>query len=341
MKILKVGKQRILIIIFSFLFLIFGVAGSSVFAQAVLPLTVAPARQELNLSPGEKTTVTIRVYNGGDTPVAGNLKAADFIVKDDSGTPEIVEKIDQASPRFAASNWVSLPFNRMAIAKQDRVSIQAKIAVPTNARPGGRYVAVYFEPTASPFGKIKGERQVGSSITPRIAALIYIRVAGPITEKAMVTRLFSPSFMEYGPITVRAQILNRGDYHIRPQGFLSLTNLLGGQVDQQALKRKNIFPDASRSYENKLGGKWMLGRYKIALAASYGEKGEALRRSIYVWVFPWRITLIVILSLVILGYLLLRFYRATKGKQKIMEAEVKREEAEINKLREEVKKRKE
>lgn len=340
MRFLK-ARWKILVIVFSFLFLVFGVQGSSVFAQAVLPLTVAPARQELNLSPGEKTTVTVRVYNGGDTPVAGNLRVADFIVKDDSGTPEIVDKIDQASPRFAASSWVSLPFDRMAIAKQDRVSVQAKITVPSNARPGGRYVAIYFEPTTSPFGKAKSEYQAGSSVTSRIAALVYIRVAGPITEKAMITRLFSPSFMEYGPITVKAQILNRGDYHIRPRGFLSLTNLLGSQVDQQVLKRKNIFPDASRSYENKLGSKWMIGRYKIALAASYGEKGEALKRAIYVWVFPWRVALIIILSLIILGYLLLRFYKATKGKQKMMEAEVKKEEAEINRLREEIKKRKE
>jgi len=115
-------------------------------AQTSLPLTVAPARQELTVDPGQKTAVIVKFYNRGSVPASGLLKVADFIVKNDQGAPTFLEGPSQASPRFAAASWVSLPYDRITIAAKDKVLIQAQIKVPADARPGGRYLAIYFQP---------------------------------------------------------------------------------------------------------------------------------------------------------------------------------------------------
>ncbi|PIY69176.1 hypothetical protein COY90_02005, partial [Candidatus Roizmanbacteria bacterium CG_4_10_14_0_8_um_filter_39_9] len=218
-------------------------------------------------------------------------------------------------------------------------TVQATLSVPNDARPGGRYVSVYFEPsTALPQAV---DNTVGQGVSPRIASLIYIRVAGPITENAMISNLFAKSFFEYGPIDVTSEILNQGDYHIRPRGILSLSDMLGGLIEQSPLKEENIFPDAAREYTNKLGSKWMFGQYKINLVASYGEQGKALERSISVWVFPWKVVTMIILTVIIVILFVRTMYTKLVVKESKLEQEVEKEREEIEKLKGELKKRKE
>jgi len=312
-----------------------------VFAQAILPLTVAPARQELLVNPGEQTAINVRFYNTGDTPISGLIKAGDFIVEGKEGTPRIIEDISQASPKFSASFWFTLPYDRITIAAQDKVSLQAKINVPDDARPGGRYVAVYFEPGGAVPQAVGGPKEAGLGVASRIASLVYLRVAGPALERALISRLFAPSFLEYGPIKVESEIANRGDYHVRPRGVLTLSNIFGGPVDQQVLKEQNIFPDGSRLYTNTLGKKWMLGKYKVDLTASYGEKGQVLNRAIFVWVFPWKVVTVILLALIILFLLGRNIYQKVVVKEAKLEEEVEEEKEEIEKLKEELKKRRE
>ena len=45
----------------------------------------------------------------------------------------------------------------------------------------------------------------------------------------------------------------------------------------------------------------MMGQYKITLNALYGEKAQVMEKSVSVWVFPWRVAIVVILTLIILG----------------------------------------
>ena len=303
-------------------------------AQSILPLTVAPARQQVTINPGEDTPITVKFYNQSDAPLSGFVKVADFVVQDDKGTPTLVEDSTQVSPKFSGSAWVTLPYDRMTIAPNDRTIVQASLKVPANARPGGRYVAIYFEPT-SPLTQV-GE--AGASITPRIVSLLYVRVNGPITEYAFISDLFAQSFREYGPIAVTAQISNKGDYHIRPRGTFTLSNMFG-TTEQSTLNEVNIFPDALRTYTASIGSKWMLGRYQITLTAQYGDKAQTIERSIYVWVFPWRVALVILLSLIILILLGRSVYKGVVLRESSLEEELSREREEIEKLKHELHKR--
>lgn len=310
-------------------------------AQAILPLTVAPARQEITVDPGEQTAVNVRFYNTSDSPISGIVKVADFIVDDNQGSPRIIENVSQAPPRFAASNWLTLPYDKITIAGNDKVSLQAKIKVPDNATAGGRYIAVYFEPSGTIPQAVGAQKEAGTGIISRIASLVYLTVSGPVTENAIVSRFFTKSFWEYGPIEVQTEILNRSDLHIRPKGVISLTNAFGGLVDQQKLKEQNIFPDISRSYKNNLGKKWLIGRYRIDLSASYGKQGKALTSAIYVWVFPWKMALIIVLTLIIIFLLGKSLYQKIALKEAKLEEELEKEKSEIEKLKEELRRRNE
>ncbi len=333
------NKFFFIIIVLFLSSIIYHLSSKIAFSQAILPLTVAPARQEVALEPGESTTLNVRFYNLGESPVVGTVKTVDFIVENNLGTPTFLEEKQEISPKYSASLWTTLPYDRMSIAAYDKVSVPVSISVPKNVKPGGRYISVYFEAVPNLPPNTRSSKETGTAVTPRIAALISIRVKGDAFEKALIERFFARSFYEYGPIPVETAILNRGDYHVKPQGVLLVTNIFGNLVAQEKLKEQNIFPDTSRTYMNLLGTKWMLGKYKIELGASYGDKGQALNRILYVWVFPWRVAVFVILTFFIIFILTKSFFDRMNNKTSVLEEELEEEKAEIEKLREALKKR--
>ncbi|MFZ6034534.1 MAG: hypothetical protein ACOYUB_00055 [Patescibacteria group bacterium] len=310
-------------------------------AQSSIPLMVMPARQVVEVDPGEKKVMTFNFYNQSDDPITGFFQASDFIVQDNNGTPKLIENPADAPVKYAASNWFSLLYDRATLPAHDKVSVQAAIDVPSDAHPGGRYVAVFFEQgnnVARNNGRVE---EVGVGTSSRIVSLVYIKVKGQTSEKALVSRFFTTSFYEYGPIVVDTDILNRGDYHINPNGVLSLSNMFGGLIDQVRLKSQNVFPDTYRSYKNELGSKWMMGRYKVDLTAAYGEKGQALVASTYVWVFPWRVAAVIILTITVAYLALSNLFKNLANKESSLEAEIAKEKEEIEKLKEALRKKRE
>lgn len=327
--------KRLLVISAFFFFLT-----KPIFAQQSLPLLVYPARVQLEVSPGEKTAVTINFVNQSDAPLSGFFRVADFVVVDNKGTPELIEAKEAANPRFSASSWFSTFYDRGTIPANEKVSYLAQIQVPVNAAAGGRYAAIYFEPNpVLSESKTGGEK--ATAISSRLASLIYIRVKGPIKESALITQFSANKFQEFGPVKVKTEILNRGDYHITPKGKIVLTDYFGRVIDQQKIEEVNIFPERSRVFENSLGKKWLAGRYKIELSATYGEKNQVLSAALYLWVFPWRVALIVLLTVIIIVLLLRHLYQKSLSREKELEAILQQEKEEIEKLKEELKKRKE
>lgn len=308
---------------------------TSSYAQSSIPLTVGPARQQITINPGETTAFAIKYYNQSDVPLSGVIRVADFVVDSTDGSPRIIENVDQANPRFSGSQWVTLSLDKITIAANDRIIVSGSLSVPKDARPGGRYVSVYFEPTIGTPSSV-GSDGGATGVAPRIASLLYIRVNGPIKENAFISSLFAKSFYEYGPIEVTANITNNGDYHIRPRGIFTLTNAWGTIVQQSSLKEANIFPDALRIFTASLGEKWMLGQYKITLHALYGETTHEMDRSVYVWVFPWRVGVVVLLTLIILAIIGKTVYKNIIVKEASLEEELSEEKKEIEKLKKEL-----
>ena len=329
--------RRFLLVLFTSSFFLF--TFHSVFAQQSIPLIVSPARQEILLDPNEKTTVNVKFLNQGEAPVSGFVKVADFLVDNIDGIPKILDDASQASPKYSASTWITSSTDKVTIASKDNVQLQFSIQVPQNARPGGRYVAIYFEPEGIVPQNKGTNQEAGSGTSTRLASLLYIRISGDITEQAIASRFFANPFSEFGPIMVETDILNRGDYHIRPKGVLALINPFGSMIAQIKIKEENIFPDTLRTFKSEIGKKWMLGRYKLALTAGYGNTGQSITRSLYIWVVPWRIILIIILSLFILWFIIKNMKKRSGSDSQYLKSQLEIEKQEIEKLKNQLKKR--
>lgn len=309
-------------------------------AQDKLPLVVAPARQQTALDPGKGESLIIKFFNESAVPVSGIIKAVDFIVQGSDGKPILLENPSTAetSSKYSASNWIKLPYDRATIPAGSVLKVQFDLNVPKDALPGGRYVAIYFEQTGFDLGVSNTPLQQGeSSVSPRIVGLLNIKVNGPITENASVIKFSAPIFAEFGPVSVATEIYNYGNYHITPQGTISLFDFLGRKIATVSLEEKNIFPESSRIFESKIGPKLLLGKFKLALSASYGEANQALSAVTYVWILPWRLILAIALGVAIIVLLIISIWKLLKKKQKKLETVLEKEISQVEELKEKYK----
>jgi len=306
-------------------------------------LSVFPAIQEELVKPGEKTRVQIQFKNGASTALVGKLKVVDFTVSDKQGTPKIIENGDLSS-KYGAASWISLSSESIAIPPNDFVSVDLGVNVPDNVSTCAKYALVYIEPVAQTFniGAAAQRPETATSVSTRLGGILIFNLDnnGNCKEDLNISGFTIPKFQEYGPVKVNFDVFNLSDYHIVPAGYANISNLFGAPVDQQTLSEQRIFPEAAKSYQVQLGSKWMFGRYKVLLnAASNGLHSVAREQVAYVWVFPWRVALVTILTIIVIILLIKSIYKRFVTKETGLEEELKEEQEEIDKLKSQLKKR--
>jgi hypothetical protein len=293
-------KIIFLLLISYFLFLISAPAAAA--QESIRAFTISPPAIEVRLSPGEKTEGVLKIINDSSEPLTFTTTMQDFIVKDNIGTPQILPP-DTLSNKYSGAKWVAVYPSTVTVAPHKSEKLNYYIQVPSDARPGGRYAAIVYTPISTI--AVKG---TGASVQTSVGTLFYVTVKGPVNESASVSGFKAPGLVENGPVNISTQITNLSDIHITPQAKITLTNLFGGKSDQVSLAKYNIFPEAARNYENKIGKGFMFGPYKANLAGVYGTASLPLAASVSFWVIPWRLILFIIFLVVAIsvGYWYLR-----------------------------------
>ncbi len=266
----------------------------------VQTFTVTPPSVSIQGDPGYQGSGTMGVINDSDVPLTFKAEMHDFIVTDTIGTPEILPP-NSLMDTYSAAAWIGVSPETFTIQPKQRQDLNYYIQIPKNARPGGHYAAVVFVPVQPK----DNNQNTGATVNGQIGTLFSIAVNGPIKESASVSKFLVTPFQEYGPVTIQTQIKNFGDLHITPKGYITVSDMLGRQA-VLPLDEHNIFPMAARDYQNTFGTHWMFGRYKVQLTASYGVNNNLpLMATVYFWVFPWKVTVVIVLILIalILGLL--------------------------------------
>lgn len=307
-------------------------------AQRSIDLTVSPPSQDIQLKPGDLKTVQIKFFNRTEDNITGTFKTADFLVLDKEGTPTLFDT-SSANNRFAASSWISLSQDAVTIPAKTQIVLTAKIKVPGDAYPCARYASVYFEPAPPQLGGKQFRTETQTAVAFKLASLMYMNVEGVCKENAYITKFTVPTFMEYGPIPVSFEVLNRSDYHVSPQLVATAKDMLGKQTDAKPVEQHNIFPDAVRTYKTNLGEHWMFGQYKVMVDGGYGKMGHNVSAYATVIVFPWRLALVIVLAFVILWVLLKSLIDKNSERTFVLEREVETERKEIEKLKQQLKHR--
>ncbi len=279
-------KKRLAIAIT--LVFVFAIVGAATAQEVQRTYTLINPSISHNIGPGEKVEGSTKIINQASTPLTFKVGVQDYVVVDNQGTPNLLPP-NTLSNKYSAASWIGVTPSQFTLQPGATQTVNYYIQLPFDARPGGHYAAIVYEPINEDTTK-----QTGGSVNTQIGSLFYITVKGPVKESGSVSKFFTDSLHEYGPIKILTQISNMSDLHIMPKGKITVSGLFF--KESQELSNRNIFPETKRDYENTFGSLFMLGQYKADLTATYGTNNNLpLVASLTFWVFPWRLLVIIVL----------------------------------------------
>ena len=291
-------------------------------------LSAIPPRSEIEVKAGQTTTQSIKVRNESTETKTVTVSVRDFIVTNNQGTPNFIDSFSEnISNRWAASSWIQLSATSLTIKPGETKALNFTVIPPENALPGGHYAAIVYSPESGYIGN-----STGASIQTNVGTLVYITIPGDINQNALVQSFSAPKFSEFGPIDFIATIKNSSDIHIQPVGSIIVKNWLGGETAKLSLDPTNIFPYTTRDFQNTLDKKWLFGRYQATLNAVYGTAGGLISATIFFWVIPWRLIILIIAAIAIIITLVTVLKNKPK-KSKSSDTEVAELEKELEELK--------
>ncbi|MCK4354833.1 hypothetical protein KAW43_00560 [Candidatus Parcubacteria bacterium] len=274
---------------------------NDVFAQEK-GIGISPLTFELTASSGDVLTNTLKVYNPTDSTIGIKIEVEDFTATGEMGQV-IIEPAETET--YSLAGWIRTEPETFILGSKEQKFVDFTINVPENAEPGGHYGSIL----ASTAGVI-GEKITGATVAQKVGALVLLTVSGEIREELIVKDFSCPSFLETGPVDFTIRFENRGTVHLRPRGFVVITDWRGKKAADIVFPQNNIMPGAVRKIEASWDKKWLAGRYTAVLVGGYGTSNISFNSSVLTfWVFPWKLALIIFVALMMF---IIFFYKTRK-----------------------------
>lgn len=248
-------------------------------------LGVSPAISELVLTPGEKKTDKILVFNVTNFPLPIKGTVRNFNPKEE--VPGEAKKI------YDASSWFTITPSDFILQPNSQKEVKITVNPPKEAEPGGHYATIYFQPLL-PAEVISPQT---AYLTARVGVLSFLIVKGDIEEKASLTSFNTKSFRQFGPIDLSLKINNEGNVHLLPVGEAIVWDFRGKKLAEISLAPSQILPKTIKEFSFSWPKKYLLGKFFTQAKIRYGSEQMTLKsEKISFWVIPW-IPLAIIITL--------------------------------------------
>ena len=313
-------KKTVLAISSSFLLLI-----AVFFPRGTEALTLSPPHFDYSLNAEDSVLDVIKLFNETNStevfyPIVMNFGASN----NEDGTPRFYPASEDRLGEGMAE-WISIETNKIELAPGGRYNLPFSINLPKeNVKPGGHYGAILL--SSSPPSQDGGAVGVAS----QLATIILVRVSGDVQEIGGIAEFgFSDPQPWYNhlPVEMFMRFENAGNVHLKPTGNLIIENWYGRKVADIGVnpEAKNVLPLSIRKFVFGWGSKisdeemgpietefrnFALGKYTARLVISYGTTSQVLaaERTVYVW--PWRLMLVIGVGLIALLIILVALKRA-------------------------------
>ncbi len=257
-----------------FFLLCLAVVAGVVFPESALAFQVSPAIQEVNVAAGTTVDRDIQLVNTDEEPVelfftvqkfgAGGGGAPVFLSPNDvSGLPE----------------WIRVSQPAVRIEPRSTASIQVRVVVPKDARPGS-YTAAIFATESIQSG-------MTVDVAKRIATLWFVTVKGADgTEPRRAWQIEEVSYNaradRWRTVTdVGARLKNTGEAHGIAVATVTIDGLFSQPKSVQRTAR--LLPLESRDVNVEFSSLIPFERARIAVELASGERVERV-----IWIAPFR-----------------------------------------------------
>lgn len=273
------------------------------FAQSEsLSMSISPTLFEMSANPGQEWSSVIRVVNPNPHELSIYTDVVNFAPQGEAGQGVFIPLGEGIQAEQTLGSWISFTANEYTIRPEQTVEIPFTVTVPANAPPGGHYAAVLIGTRSLNTGS--GSTVVETSQV--ITSLMFLSVSGEVIEKGSIREFQSEHGITEKPeMTFNLRFQNSGNVHVLPQGDIKIFNMWGQErgvipVNRQTLFG-NVLPDSIRKYSFSWSGEWSLadmGRYTAVATLAYGQGDrQFVSAETSFWIVPWKMLLLIIVSL--------------------------------------------
>ncbi len=210
------------------------------FPSFVEALTVSPQKMEFFAEPGDILTGEVSLLDTGIGQNRYFISFENFESKDDSGQPHFVGSFS------GLATWLSSD-TEILLREGEEMSLPFSITIPFDAKPGGYFATIFFEPQTLN-NEIKDTK---------IGVLIFLRVEGEMKEGG---RIISFSLANNKKITSASPFLfeyrfkNDGDDRVIPKGRITVFNNKKESIGFVNLNENgsSVLPGSFRRFESTI-----------------------------------------------------------------------------------------
>ncbi len=289
---------------------VFSFVGTATAAdQPQTGLAVSPHTFEMSANPGDTLKNSVRVDNLVDIPLEVTVHVRNFSALGEDGAVNLSTEEDE----FSLSTWTSVTPAKIIIPARESKTFDYAIAIPQNAAPGGRFGSIVFQ--TAPTTELGGGS--GFAVSQEIGALVFVKIAGEVTEKASITDFKTiHGINNFGPVDFDIRVKNEGNVHFKPTGTITISDFMGQKVATIPVDSQNVLPGAIRRMSANWNSGWLFGQYTATISLVYGKDRQVITASTAFWGFPYVLVGISLLVIGILGWALYprraRIWRAIK-----------------------------
>lgn len=272
-------------------------------------LTVSPVKIEITADPGQTLRGEIELFNEQQETKTFYVSYENFESRGDSGAPYFI------GSKNGLATWVSTA-PEVTLASGERIQIPYTISIPTTAKPGGYFAAIFFgsQPTRGTGG---GEVTIGG----KIGVLVLLKVSGDVEESAGLidfSALNSQRFFSQLPVVLEYGFNNTGGDRVVPRGEIKIKNTL--QFTSVTLRANenegSVLPSSTRRFEVLWGEKqskdekrgffetaitqltdFHFGWYRADMDLIYGLSAQTANASYNFFVIPWQLLVVIVIIL--------------------------------------------
>jgi hypothetical protein len=282
-------------------------------------LTLSPTRLEISGDPGQTLTEKVFLINENKDTETFYSSYNNFEAQGETGDPSFVTATDDLGTWMSTQPTITLK-------PGESQTIPFTVTIPKNATPGGHFAVIFWGTGAVQPGSIG----VGS----KTGLLVLLSVNGDVKEDAgflNFNTLNKQFWYSTLPVSFEYRFKNDGGDRIKPTGPITIrdTVFLPAQVLDANPAAGNILPGSTRRFQvdwvnytrpsnyvaptnffkkfcSDVSYQWnnfAVGLYSANLNVAYGTKGEHTSSTVFFFVFPWQLVLVmlVVIAIVILG----------------------------------------
>ncbi len=278
-------------------------------------LTLTPTRFEIRGNPGDTLDEELSLINETDTTETYYSSFANFEAQGDSGTPSFVD------PKEGLGTWITTD-SIVTVAPRQQKVVPFKVTIPKDAEPGGHFAVVFWGNTPN------GSN--GVAIGAKTGILVLLSVNGDVKEAAGLLNFNTKGnkfFYNTLPVSFEYRFKNDGGDRVKPTGTIAMLDTIFLPSDKINANptEGNVLPVSTRKFNvdwiksehptdyvaptgvfkkfsSDVAYQWRnfaVGLYSAHLNVAYGSQGEQVKRTVFFFVFPWQLILVMLLVFII------------------------------------------